>query len=110
MSWLYFPPPSGGWFTVRKRLEGEVHPNGKSFAYVQPSTGQVAAAFDARRNARGARWFDALYPAHIGSVLGRAPHVMAGLMLGFLVISGWMIWWRRRPRRLAASSSTGAAL
>lgn len=110
VSWLYFPPPAGGWLTVRKRLDGEVHPNGKSFAYLDPASGRVAAAFDARRNARGARWFDALYPAHIGRVLGRVPHVIAGLVMGFLVISGWMIWWRRRPRRAAASSSTGAAL
>ena len=110
VSWLYFPPPSGGWFSVRKRLEGETHPNGKSFIYVDPSTGVVGAAFDARRNESGARLFDALYPAHIGRILGRAPHVAAGLTLGFLVISGWMIWWRRRPRgiRTASSSLPGA--
>lgn len=110
VSWLYFPPAQGGWFSVRKRLEGETHPNGKSFAYLHPSTGDVAAAFDARRNGRGARLFDALYPAHIGQVLGRAPHVIAGLMLGFLVISGWMVWWRRRPRPRTASGSAGAGL
>lgn len=110
VSWLYFPPSQSGWFSVRKRLEGETHPNGKSFVYVHPATGAVAAAFDARRNGRGARLFDALYPAHIGRVLGRAPHIIAGVMLGFLVISGWMIWWRRRPRRPADSNSTRAAL
>lgn len=109
VSWLYFPPASGGWFTVRKRLDGEVHPNGKSFVYLNPTSGDFIAR-DARENAGGPRLFDALYPAHIGRVLGRAPQVMAGLMLGFLVISGWMVWWRRRPVRRQASSSPPPAL
>ena len=99
VSWLYFPPASGGWFVVRKRLPGERHPNGKSFAYIDATTGVVNRAVDARQNGISARFFDSLYPAHIGRTLGVAPHAIAAIALVALVITGWTVWWQRRAAR-----------
>ena len=96
VSWLYFPPASGGWFVVRKRLPGERHPNGKSFAYIHARTGVVSRVVDARRNGIGARFFDRLYPTHIGQTLGVLPHAIAAIALVALVITGWTVWWQRR--------------
>lgn len=97
-SYLYLPTAAGQAFRVRKRLPGEEHPNGKSFAHVDPSTGRLLAVEDGVRAPRGARLYSILYPLHVGTVGGGATRLLAlgaGLALPLLALTGTLVWWRR---------------
>jgi uncharacterized iron-regulated membrane protein len=104
ISYLYLPAAPGETFRVRKRLSGEMHPNGKSFVHVEPSTGRVLAVEDGVRAPRGARLYSFLYPLHIGVVGGTATRLLAllaGLALPTLGVTGLLVWWRGGRRRQA---------
>ncbi len=51
---------------VRKRLPGEMHPNGMSFIFVDPYRGRVLRLDSARHAAAGPRLLNLRYPLHIG--------------------------------------------
>lgn len=88
----------------RKRLPGEWHPNGRSYIAIDPYSGDVVQAIDARAQGLGTRVMHAVYPVHAAKV-GGLPMVTlaagAALALTWLAVSGA---WSFAARRQAADS------
>ena len=83
---------------VRKRLEGDVHPNGRSFIYLDRYSGEVLKV----ENIHYALWVEKLmmwmYPLHIGSYGGvptRILYVFLGLTPVALFFTGLVIFWNK---------------
>lgn len=115
ISYLYFPAAPGQSFRVRKRLDGEEHPNGKTFVHVDPVDGRVLAVENGLAAPRGSRLYSLLYPLHIGVLGGTATRVLAvlvGLTLPLLAVTGTLVWLRRGrplvPTAIAASGPKSA--
>ena len=61
------PPQAPGMpLVIRLRNDGELHPNGRSYAVVHPGTGELLESIDATQTGLGPAVFDALYPLHAG--------------------------------------------
>jgi len=86
-------PPRGPGMPVvlRLRQPEELHPNGRSYLAIDPHSGALLEAIDARERGLGPRIFDALYPIHAaraGWWGHRALLLLAGAGLLFLSLSG----------------------
>ena len=96
--------------SVRMRAEGEWHPNGRSYVYLHPRTGDVLRVDDARAAPPGSRLLYMLYPLHIGSFGGpivRWLYMLMGLMPTVLTVTGMIIWftrWRKTSNGMAESN------
>lgn len=111
-SYVLLPRDAGMPMTLRRQLRGERHPNGRSYVTLDPYTGAVLAAWDARQAPRGARSYYALYPLHIGRVAGSALRwltCVVGLAPLALAVTGWLIWRRRGNRRRPTTDLARAA-
>lgn len=102
--------PSDGSRVVnfRARMPGEWHPNGRSTIVVDGYDLAVLGASDATTQPAGERAADAIYPLHIGAVGGpgyRIAVALAGLLPGFLIVTGFLFWRRRRSARRAVSGT-----
>jgi uncharacterized iron-regulated membrane protein len=90
VSWS--PPASGSAVHYfRFRMPGEVHPNGRSTAYVHANNGSLLQHSDARQASRGTRAMHWLYPLHAVQVGGwgyRALAVLSALALAAIACSG----------------------
>ncbi len=93
---------------ARVRLPGEWHPNGRSTVAIDPYTGRVLQAVDARALGLGTRIGHLLYPIHAARIGGStswllvAAAVLAGAGLAVLSITGVVTW----VQRLAPSRVT----
>jgi uncharacterized iron-regulated membrane protein len=83
---------------VRKRLENDIHPNGRSFVYLNQYSGEVLRV----ENINYAPWVEKLlawmYPLHIGSYGGvkmRFLYVLLGIAPAILLITGIVIFWNK---------------
>jgi uncharacterized iron-regulated membrane protein len=99
---------------VRLKLPAELHPNGRSFVYLDPRNGEIRAVEHALHAPAGTRLHNLLYPLHIGRWGGpasRIAYALAGLMPLLLLATGLGMWWNRagRRRRHRAAAGTGAA-
>lgn len=102
---LEFPSAETTWVTltgkelvVRFRQQAEKHPNGRTFVRIDPLRGEIVGSSDALAAPRSKKFFDNLYPLHIGATGGTAHRlllVVAGVMPSFLFASGLLIWWKR---------------
>lgn len=94
-------------YTVRKRLPGEWHPNGRSVVHLDQYSGAVLQVEDALRAPAGTRLVGLLYPLHTGRLAGdltRVVHLFVGLAPGLLFTTGLLMWRQRvRGRRRRAS-------
>lgn len=85
--------------TVKFRLPGERHPNGRSTLTLDVEEGRFTAMRDARRGGPPAAYDDVLYGLHIGALAGPA-HAWAWLAgalgLAVLTVSGVLAWLRGR--------------
>lgn len=97
------PPPSASApIVARVRLPGEWHPNGRSTVAVDPYTGQVLQAVDARTLGLGTRLGHLLYPLHAARIGGAASWPLVALAIAatiglcVLSLSGLVTWWQRR--------------
>ena len=93
--------------TVRMRTPPELHPNGRSYVYLDPRNGLVLRTDNMRFGPLGARLLHAAYPLHIGSVGGavaRILYVLLGLAPAMLSVTGTLIWYRRWRRTNASDS------
>lgn len=103
VTYVMLPASPTAPLTVRKKTEEELHPSGRNFVYLDPGTGRVLAAEAARTAHAGTRAYNVLYPVHIGRWGGlpsRILHVLLGLTPAILLVSGALMWWNRRGRRL----------
>jgi uncharacterized iron-regulated membrane protein len=79
---MYYPgPKTNAVLTFRKRLPGEMHPNGRSYVLVNPYTAAVVQAIDARDQGAGTRLMHALYPIHAAKV-GGIPLIIVAIISG----------------------------
>jgi uncharacterized iron-regulated membrane protein len=114
-----FPSSEATWVTlpgrelvVRFRQPEEKHPNGRTFVRLDPRTGEVVGVTDALAAPASKKFFDNLYPLHIGATGGivhRLMLVVAGAMPAFLFCSGLLIWWKRSSGAREASRRAGRA-
>lgn len=98
---ISLPKAGSGLIALRARAIGEWNPAGRSMVWVDPYRGQVLGVMNATAQGRGSRSFDAIYPLHGGFVGGRAWQILialTGLLPGFLLITGFLFWRRRRGR------------
>ncbi|MFX9612122.1 PepSY-associated TM helix domain-containing protein, partial [Acinetobacter baumannii] len=82
-------------FVVRKRFPAELHPNGRSFVYVDQYDGEVLLVENALRSPLGTRLVNLFYPIHIGLWGGlptRILQVLIGLTPAVLFITGLLMW------------------
>jgi len=95
------PAKPGEAWVVRKRLAGEVQPNGMSYVTLDPVGGTVLLAEPIDRAPFGRRVQQWLYPLHTGLFGGGALRVllaMSGLAGSYLAGTGLAMWWTRRRR------------
>ncbi|ALN90054.1 PepSY-associated TM helix domain-containing protein [Lysobacter gummosus] len=98
---ISLPKPGSGLIALRARAVGEWHPVGRSMVWIDPYRGDVIGTLDATAQDRGVRAFDAIYPLHGGFVGGSAWQTLialTGLLPGFLLVTGFLFWRRRRGR------------
>ena len=102
-TYLTLPATPSSAFVVRKKMDAELHPNGRNFVHLHPWTGEVLALESALSAPVGTRAYNVLYPIHIGRWGGlptRILHSMLGLVPLLLFVSGAVMWLnRRRPTR-----------
>jgi len=89
----YPPTQDNRLLRVRMRHPGEIHPNGRSFVFIDPRKGQIHGVIDARREPLGERATHAIYALHAGRI-GQPVYAglttVTGLLLAALGITG--IW------------------
>ena len=93
-----FPAKPDAPLVIRKRLPGDLHPNGMSYVYLDPYTGDVLRADAAGDAVAGRRLLNLRYPLHIGRWGGlatRVLYVLLGLLPGLLFVTGCRMWWNR---------------
>lgn len=108
-TYVAFPAVPQAPLSVRKYFAAALHPNGRSFVYLDPWTGEPLAVERALEVPAGMKALNVLYPLHIGSFGGIAVRVLYAA-LGFspliLFVSGCLMWWNRtqvpKRRRLRA--------
>lgn len=88
--------------TFRARSPREWHPYGRSLVWVDRSRNLVVGSSDATALSPAARASHAIYPLHMGGVGGpvyRFAVAASGLLPLFLLVTGTLLWLRRRPSR-----------
>jgi uncharacterized iron-regulated membrane protein len=89
---MYYPgPKANAVMTFRKKLPGELHPNGRSYVLVDPYSAAVVQTIDARAHGTGTRAMYALYPIHAARVAGIPLMIFAavtGVGLAWLALGG----------------------
>ncbi|MEM9706928.1 MAG: PepSY-associated TM helix domain-containing protein [Pseudomonadota bacterium] len=100
--------------SIRMRLPGEWHQNGRTYAYINPQTSTVVATRNGNKLSRGERASNAIYPLHSIGVGGRL-YDLIGVLTGMaLTILGLFASWsylnfltgrRKKRRRQTAKQS-----
>ncbi len=102
VTFLYLPMDSGQPFTVRMRMDHELHPNGRSYVYIHPENYQILQRSPASEATTATKIMNLMYPLHIGSfggILVRIMYVITGLAPAVLTITGFFIWFTRSRRK-----------
>jgi uncharacterized iron-regulated membrane protein len=100
---ITFPRKPQGTFLVRKRLAGDIHPNGSSYIYLDRYSGEVLRVENLFTANAASRIIISWFPIHIGAFGGlttRILYVFIGFTPALLSLTGLALW-RRRQWRLA---------
>jgi uncharacterized iron-regulated membrane protein len=100
---ITFPREPQGTFLVRKRLVGDIHPNGSSYVYLDRYSGEVLRVENSFTTNAAFRIIISWFPIHIGAFGGlttRILYVFIGFTPTLLSLTGLALW-RRRQWRLA---------
>jgi uncharacterized iron-regulated membrane protein len=100
---ITFPRKPQGTFLVRKRLVGDIHPNGSSYVYLDRYSGEVLRVENSFTTNAAFRIIISWFPIHIGAFGGlttRILYVFIGFTPTLLSLTGLALW-RRRQWRLA---------
>jgi uncharacterized iron-regulated membrane protein len=107
---ISLPREDGDLISMRLKQPPEWHPNGRTMAWFDASSGALVETRDALRLPVGLKLYNGVYPLHAGmtgSAVWRFTMTFAGLALTLLgALATWSFWFRR-VRRLARR--TGAA-
>lgn len=102
-SFVYLPTAPDGALGFRGRDPSELHPNGRSFVWLDRWTGKLIRVDDAASADVGPKLLHAAYPLHIGAFdLGpidarwvRLLWALLGLVPAALLMTGFLVWWWR---------------
>jgi uncharacterized iron-regulated membrane protein len=100
--YIYPPLEEEAPIGIRGRLPGELHPNGRSFVYVDQYSGAPVQVWNALQAGRGDRIRNTLYPIHIGRFGGTAMrilYVILGLAPAALAVTGTIMWINRHRQK-----------
>lgn len=106
------PAPDGPGISFRGQAAGEWHPVGRSVVTVTRDGGEVLLCYDATDDRAGTRLTNAIYPLHVAAVGGlpmKLAMALAGLLPGFLLVTGFLFWRRRRARKHPARAAATPA-
>ena len=97
----FFTPPSADnpMYTLRMKLPAELHPNGRSYVYVDARDGSVLKTIDATQLPLNLKITNSFYPLHAAKFGGwpvKALLVCSGVALTALTVIGFTAWWRRQ--------------
>ncbi|SFO13993.1 Uncharacterized iron-regulated membrane protein [Nitrosospira briensis] len=111
-TWITFPQTPDAPLVIRKKMPGELNPNGKSFIYFDQYKGEVLLVEDTSSAPVGTRIYNAFYPLHTG-VLGGLPTRILQVIVGFLplllFVTGYVMWINRRKARGYRSASKNSS-
>lgn len=107
----FISPARGATGAIRVRLfrPGEANEFGRTFIWLEPAGGAVLRAIDGRGPSAAARFFNAQFPLHNGSIAGpagRALVFITGFMPFLLFVTGVIVW--RAKRRAVRMHANGA--
>lgn len=100
-TFIWLPTPSRGITAVRMRQSSEVHPNGKSYVYLDGATQRVLGIADAAKSDDVSAVTNLFYPIHTGEIGGtgmRGLMLFGGLAPLALLATGIGSWWLRKSR------------
>lgn len=104
---ISLPKKSDAPVLIRKRLPGELHPNGMSRIYLNPCSGAVVRVERADAPLVVPRFMNLRYPLHIGvwgGLASRIAYAFVGLAPTLLLLTGAAMWWVRvGAKRLRAT-------
>ncbi len=104
--WIEIPGAADAPIRLRVRVPGDPSPRfPRSYIHVDRYSAKILAVVDYRRGDPSSSfntWLHPLHDAAIGGLPTRILAVLIGLLPGFLLITGFLHWRRRRARRLAA--------
>jgi uncharacterized iron-regulated membrane protein len=92
-------PGPKGVYRVALRYPEDLTPGGRSRVYIDPYGGRVLMADSSRTTVAGARLVIANRAIHTGDLFGipsKAVMALASLMVALQVVSGVVMWWKRR--------------
>lgn len=96
---------------LRLKLPDDPHPTGMTSVWLHPASGEILAVHRWDRLDLGHKALSVVYPLHTGE-LGGPVHTVATALLGLVLagmgITGWMLWWKRRPRPAARAAARSA--
>lgn len=102
-TYLELPLAAEDVYRVTVRLPGEVRRSaGRSRVWIDQFTGEVLATHDTRDNSFGDTFFDWIFPLHNGEAFGLAGRwivLIVGLSPTILLVTGAVVWWKRRGLR-----------
>lgn len=96
---LIMPAAPQDTVAIRMRLPGEIHQLGRTFIFFDPYDGTLLRAdsiFEANLAARINSWFYPLHTGFYGGVATRLLHILFGLSLTLISLSGCWMWARNR--------------
>jgi len=97
-----YPKDDQASLRVRLHLEGDPHPNGQTYIWMNPKTAEVLKKTKWNEGDLGTRVQGWGYPYHSGRLFGTAHLVftgLIGLILAWYGISGTLLWWKRRATK-----------
>lgn len=98
---LHLPKQPDQPVEVRLRQPGEKNPVGRSYVYLDPSSGLLLGLDDALAEPTGVRWLHGAYWLHAGFFPGGGPLLF---WLGLAPLTLWWLGLRMRRKRLSAQS------
>ncbi len=95
------PSAAGAEWSLKLRLPGESHPNGRSSVTIDLAGGRILSIRDAREAGPPGRYDDIVFPLHVGTLMGtwqRYVWAAGGASLVLLILLGAISFLRRAAR------------
>jgi len=100
---VVFPQPNVHEVEIRYLAATSPHERAFSLATMHPVTGETIKQDDYADKSMGNRFVTSILPLHTGTyfgITGRLLILLSALTMPFFAITGWMMYWHRRSRRV----------